>query len=351
MPPTRPSPAPGGPARRAAIGDVARAAGVSVTTVSRVLNDAPDVGAATRERVKRVIADLGFVPSTAARWLSRGQSSVLTVLTTDVALYGYTQIVAGVHEVAEAHSIAVDVRLLPSDTADEVTTRNRLRGVLAPGIGPVIVVDYGPAAHVAAASLADKPDVVALVRSKEAAQAATGPRPPDRVMWLDEYTGMTLATRHLLALGHRTVHHVAVPHGYADERSSGWRETLLQAGSPVPEPISAGWDAASGYRAASVLGTDPTVTAVLCGNDDLALGVMKGLAYLGRTVPGDVSVMGFDGRPETEFYAPALSTVAMDWRGLGRQAAARALEVELPDGDGVRAPYLVPRASTAAAQG
>ncbi len=343
---------------RTSIGDVAQAAGVSVATVSRVLNDAPDVSAATRRRVHKIVDELGFVPHTAARALSKGRSGTVTVVTTHASLYGFSEIISGVLESAEHAGLGVDIRLVPTAPPGPAEVRARLRDVLAPGSGPLVIIDFGPGAHHAVLGARPKSDIVTLVRSEEAAKEVREVLPDSPSLWLDEHIGMALATQHLLSLGHETVHHVAVPAWAEPVRERGWRSTLEREGRPVPQPVVAGWDAASGYRAVGPLVTDPDVTAVLCGNDDLAIGVTKAFEDAGRRVPVDVSIMGFDGRPEGAFLRPALSTVVMDWRGLGRRAGLEAATLAgaapTPDPGALEQdpaphqPYLELRASTAA---
>jgi DNA-binding LacI/PurR family transcriptional regulator len=94
----------------------------------------------------------------------------------------------------------------------------------------------------------------------------------------------------------------------------------VAAGVIPPPPTGKGWDAQAGYDAGRKLARDPGVTANLCGNDDLALGVLRALHHAGRSVPGDVSVIGFDDAPHSQFITPALTTVRLDFQGLGRSA-------------------------------
>src|SRR5436305_1736234 len=103
------------------------------------------------------------------------------------------------------------------------------------------------------------------------------------------------ATRHLIDLGHRTVHHVAGPAGWLDAagRAEGWRAELDRAGRPVPAPLQGDWSARSGYAAGRALAADPDVTAVFCANDHLALGLLRAFHEAGRQVPAEVSVVGF----------------------------------------------------------
>jgi DNA-binding LacI/PurR family transcriptional regulator len=121
------------------------------------------------------------------------------------------------------------------------------------------------------------------------------------------------------------VHYVAIPASTgtrltAAPRAEGWRQALRAAGVPPPAPSGKGWDAQAGYGAGKKLARNPDVTAIPCGNDDLALGVLRALHHAGRRVPQDVSVVGFDDAPHSGFVTPSLTTVRMDFRGLGRAA-------------------------------
>jgi DNA-binding LacI/PurR family transcriptional regulator len=139
-------------------------------------------------------------------------------------------------------------------------------------------------------------------------------------VWTDDRAAARDATRYLLELGHRTVHYLAIPSSTSlvGQRTVGWTEALREAGRPVPEPVEAGWTPLSGYDAArALLDRDPEVTAILCGNDDLAAGTLRAARESGFDVPGRLSVVGFDDAPVSAFLAPALSTVRLDFVGLG----------------------------------
>jgi DNA-binding LacI/PurR family transcriptional regulator len=139
---------------------------------------------------------------------------------------------------------------------------------------------------------------------------------------VDNAAGAALATRYLLELGHRTVHHIAGPASWLDaqERVDGWRGALAQAGAPPPEPLAGDWSAASGYRIGRQIADNADITAVFCGNDHMALGLLRALSEQGRQVPGDVSVVGFDDIPESAYFLPPLTTVRQDFGELGRRA-------------------------------
>ena len=170
---------------------------------------------------------------------------------------------------------------------------------------------------------------------------------------IDQSTGAVLATQHLLELGHERVAHVTGPDDWieAAQRRSGWlRAHEERAVLPGPE-LTGDWSAASGYRAGRRLAEDPATTAVFVANDNMALGVLRAMHEGGRSVPGDVSVVGFDDVPEAAYFWPALTTVSQDFTTAGRCAvdlALRALGGETAPAADLIAPTLVVRDSTAA---
>ncbi|MDX3187017.1 LacI family DNA-binding transcriptional regulator [Streptomyces sp. MN03-5084-2B] len=302
--------------RKVSIRDVARVAGVSHQTVSRVINAHPRVTGDTRERVQRAIEELGFRPSRAATALAGGQAKAVTVLVSDTTLYGYGAALQGIEEAAREAGYAVGVCALASVAPEMLTATVTRAG--DPGAGALIVIAWDQAGIRALRAVPPGVPVVALSEAS-AAPADTG-CPTIR---LDDGTAAARATRYLLELGHRTVHHVAIPSSSGrSDRIRGWRQALTEAGVPVPEPIHASWTPRSGYEAGRNLAADAGVTAVLCGNDDLALGVMRAVHEAGRRVPEDVSVVGFDDVPQAAYYTPALTTVRQDFAGLGRDGFA-----------------------------
>jgi DNA-binding LacI/PurR family transcriptional regulator len=160
-----------------------------------------------------------------------------------------------------------------------------------------------------------------------AVQVGRDPQRP--TVWVDQEAGAALATRHLLALGHPTVHHVAGPEDSLEARGRilGWRRELLAAGAVVPDVLHGDWWPSAGYAAGRELairirngGADGTdVTAVFLANDQMALGLLNALHGAGVSVPGDVSVVGFDDVPEAAYYTPPLTTVRQDFAELGRR--------------------------------
>jgi DNA-binding LacI/PurR family transcriptional regulator len=165
--------------------------------------------------------------------------------------------------------------------------------------------------------------------------------------------GAAAATRYLLSLGHQAVYHVAGPSSCLDakERVDGWRQAMREAGAPEPAVLAGDWSAASGYELGGQLAAEPGLTAIFCGNDTMALGVVRALAERGLRVPDDVSIVGFDDVPEAGFYLPPLTTVRQDFGEVGRQALSTLVDRmsgAIPAGPRVRvAPLLIVRASAA----
>lgn len=297
--------------RSVSIRDVAKAAGVSYQTVSRVINGNSYVRESTRDRVQAAIAELGFRPNSAARALASGENRSLTVVTSNTTLYGYAATLQGIEEAARAAGFSVGVSVLESP--DEQHVRAAVDRA-ADSAGSAIVIAFDEAGVLALQAIPEGLPVAAAVETP-----ASPPPPGQPWVWIDDEEAARSATRYLLDLGHRAVHYVAIPSTtHASRRAAGWRAALDQAGVQAPEPVGAGWDAMAGYQAGRRLARDPGVSAVLCGNDDLALGVIRAMHEAGRAIPETVSVVGFDNAPQSAFYTPSLTTVRLDFAGLGR---------------------------------
>jgi DNA-binding LacI/PurR family transcriptional regulator len=289
--------------------DVARLARVSHQTVSRVLNDHPNVRAETRSRVLAAIAELGYRPNSAARTLVTRRSQTLGVVSFDTTLYGPASMLYGIERAARAADYFVSIVSLRSiDQRTLLEAVGRLQDQAVEGI--VVIAPQTALADALGTAAAGVPLV-------GAASASTAGVP---TVGIDQRLGGELATRHLLELGHRTVHHVAGPMDWLDAtgRLEGWRRELERAAAPVPDPISGDWSSHSGYLAGHRLAADPSVTAVFCANDHMALGLLRAFHEAGRSVPGDISVVGFDDMPETSYFTPPLTTVRQDFGELGR---------------------------------
>jgi DNA-binding LacI/PurR family transcriptional regulator len=322
--------------------DVARLAGVSHQTVSRVLNEHPNVRPLTRDKVLAAIRELAYRPNAAARTLVTRRTHTLGVISFDTMLYGPASMLYCFERAAhDAYFVAV-ASLPALDRGSMLYAVDRFLGQ---GVEGIVVI---ATEETAVAALAHVPPEVPLVA------LGCGTRAPVTSVAIDNTAGAAGATRYLLSLGHKTVHHVAGPASCLDaaERLDGWRAALVEAGVVVPDVLAGDWSAASGYERGGRLASVPGVTAVFCSNDTMALGVMRALTERGLRVPADVSVVGFDDVPEAGFYLPPLTTVRQDFAQLGRQALNTLVDRmsgALPPGPRVVRvePELVVRASAA----
>ena len=320
--------APAAPARRAAsIWDVARAAGVSHQTVSRVINGSSRVREETRRLVLDAIDALEFRPNRTAQALAGGPVRAVTVLTSDNALFGVAMTLRGIEREARRAGYAVGISILEPDAAH--TAQDVVGRVVQAG-NAVAVIAFDAASMRALRLLPAQFPVAAAIELPEEGDLVPG-RPQ---VWTDDRAAAAEATRYLLELGHRTVHHIAIPSSTSPlgQRARGWRDALRAAGRPVPEPVVGGWIPRAGYEAARAMVANPEVTAILCGNDDLAVGVLRAAREAGRPVPGSLSVVGFDDGPQAAYLTPALTTVRLDFEGLGRACFALLRRLLEPDG-------------------
>jgi DNA-binding LacI/PurR family transcriptional regulator len=299
-----------GQSSRPLLTDVARLAGVSHQTVSRVLNDHPNVSPQTRASVTAAIRRLGYRPNAAARMLASGRANTLGVISFDTTLFGPASMLYGIERAAHpAYSVAVaSLESIGSESLLEAVDR-----FLGQGVAGIIVIAPETSAVAALGAVAADIPLVAV---------GCGAGAPVASVSIDNRAGAARATGHLLELGHETVYHVAGPGNWLDaqHRVAGWRDALHAASAPEPDLLRGDWSARSGYEAGHVLAGIPAATAVLCANDPMALGVLRALAERGRHVPGDVSVVGFDDIPEAAFLLPPLTTVRQDFGELGRRA-------------------------------
>ncbi|MFE7845855.1 LacI family DNA-binding transcriptional regulator [Microbacterium sp. NPDC057407] len=322
--------------RRVSMADVAAAAGVSGQTVSRVVNDSPRVDPATRARVERAMTELGYRPHRAARALRTGRTHTIGLLASTLATVGNSRMLQALADAAATRGYALTVVTLGAEP-DVAAAFERLS---EQGVDGTVVLNEATAA-VRDASL-DRGARLVVVDS-----------PPDdrfAIVQTAHASGARAAVEHLLALGHETVHHVGGPSDSyaAAERERGWREALRDAGRTVPDVARGDWGAASGAVVATELARGGA-TAVFCANDQMALGVLGGLADLGLDVPRDVSVVGFDDVADAAHYRPPLTTVRQDFDGLAERAVARlvhAIETGETGGTEVVEPALVVRRST-----
>ncbi|MDY0908678.1 LacI family DNA-binding transcriptional regulator [Microbacterium sp. CFBP9034] len=313
----------GGRRRAASMADVARHAGVSSQTVSRVSNGLTNVDESTRERVLASMRTVGYRPNGAARALKYGRFHTVGVIMFTLETLGNVRTLDAIATEAAAADYTVTLMPVPDPTMGAVSgAYRRLSEQAVDGI--IIIFE---------ASLLDRVEItlppglpVVVIDSNAGSGFA--------VVDTDQAQGARLATEHLLSLGHRQVWHIAGPTSSfsAGHRADSWRTTLEAAGITPPPLIHGDWTTESGHRAALELAARDDVTAIFAANDQMALGAMKALHELGRDIPSDVSVVGFDDMDESRAFWPPLTTVHQNFRAVGRIAMERLLaQIEDPD--------------------
>jgi DNA-binding LacI/PurR family transcriptional regulator len=295
------------------IRDVARLAGVSYQTVSRVLNNSESIRPSTKQRVLEVIAEIGFRPNQAARALVTSKSRTLGVLSAQTAHYGPATSLQAIETAArEAGYMISTANLVSSDYESIVENIEYLTNQLVEGL-----VVISPQVKVFDA-IKDLDITIPLVTLD-----STG-RDAPRSLSVDQISGARQATRYLIDLGHKEIVHLAGPQDWieAEARMQGFLEEINEAELRTHPPILGDWTAEFGYHVGRELLLYRDFTAVFAANDQMALGLLHAFREAGLDVPGDVSVVGFDDIPEARHYWPPLTTVHQDFSEIGRRAVA-----------------------------
>lgn len=325
--------------RNVGVRDVAALAGVSRQTVSRVLNDHPDVAAETTARVRAAMDELGYRMNNAARALGTRRSHTLGILASDTLLYGPSRSIAAIEASARDAGYWVSAAFAESGDADAVTAA--VEHLVAQGVEGIVVVT--PHARTLQTLEALRVGVPVLTLQS----AGHGPRG----LSVDQIAGARLAVAALADAGHTRIAHLAGPAHWleAELRADGFAAEIEARGLESGVVLEGDWTARSGYEAAIAV-RDAGVTAVFAANDQMALGLIGGLHEAGVAVPGDISIVGFDDVPDAAYYWPQLTTVRQDFEELARRAVA-----SLTGGSGGAAsalppvePVLVARRSVAA---
>jgi DNA-binding LacI/PurR family transcriptional regulator len=298
--------------KRTTLYDVASRSGVSYQTVSRVINEHPNVSEETRQRVMDAIRELNYRPNKAAQSLVTRRSHTLAVITFGTIHYGPAQMVANVERAAKALGYNLTITSI-SDVSPKQIRRaiDSLSMRLVDGIvmiTPILGAEYD--------------ELVPLFGGIPFVQIDTLREANTPSVVIDQYYGSQLATQHLIDLGHR---HICEISGHlhwfgAVARHESWRATLENAGLSAGMSVEGDWTAASGYTATRRLLTQGAeFTAIVAGNDQMALGAIRALHEHGLRVPEDVSIVGFDDIPEAAYFEPPLTTVRQRFDVLGQQ--------------------------------
>jgi LacI family transcriptional regulator len=301
------------------INDIARLAGVSKATVSRVLNHKPDVDPATRERVMRIVEEQSFVPSITATGLAGGQSRLIGVLVPEFTWPFISDIMRGVAEVVGLTSYELVLYSIKnrrrennnSDILDHILATKLTSGLLA-------IMPGQPSKYVAQLHKYGLPTVMIDDQNE-----------PGDIPWVgtDNRHGAYMATRHLIELGHQRIAHIQglQRHLCSRERYEGYCQAMQEAGLPLdPQLVFEGDFIQSVGRAAAhqffALPAEQRPTAIFAAADLMAYGVMSAAEECDIQIPRDVALVGFDGLESSAHVKPALTTVQQPFQEMGRRA-------------------------------
>src|SRR5579859_3604332 len=331
---------------RATIRDIASAAGVSIATVSRVMNDRPDVAPETRDAVLRVVREFGFTTNRSARGLSGGRTGLVGITLPIVHAAYFAFILSGASEALYEQDLRAVLCPTQHQHEREVTLLDRLMHGTTDGA--LLLLPSESNEELKALQGRGYPFVVVDPRTKldEGIPAVSAAHA----------SGAMAATEHLLSLGHRRIGAITGPQVWmaSEERLNGYHAALVAAGiAPDPALVrESNFEIDAGHAAALELldSADPP-TAIFAFNDNVAVGTFRAAAERGLRVPDDLSVVGFDDAEQAAIVTPALTTVRQPLAEMGRMAVSllsrlldhqrlEALHVEL-------ATKLVVRASTA----
>jgi LacI family transcriptional regulator len=309
---------------RATIKEVASAAGVSTQTVSRVINDRPDVSPETRKRVQDIIDRLGYQPSALARSLIRQRSYTLGVVTAGLKYIGPSRTLSGITSAAEAAGYSLLLKELPHFDANNVVPI--FQELISRHVDGIIwaVPEIGENRNwVNKLSLDLEIPIVYLTMN---------PQEKISVVSINNYLGGQLATSHLLEQGYRHIGHISGPLDWweARERMAAWRDVLKSAGLQATDEhwVEGNWSSASAAQAVGKLFNQyPQMDAIFVANDQMALSVMQYACRTGLTIPRDLGVVGFDDIPESAFFWPPLTTVQQDQYNVGEVVVEEIIKI------------------------
>lgn len=301
---------------RANIYDVAKLAGVSHMTVSRVLNGHPNIRDTTRKRVDDAIAQLQYQRSATARALAMRSAMRLGVLVDNPVEYGPNSMLHSFE--TAAHEAGYTVGSFTTTDEGTLSIEAALQGLLEQDIdGLCVIAPRESSLKTLQAHPTTVPKILLIPATIPEVSTAS----------VDQYAGASVVVEHLIDLGHTRIAHLGGPSDWFDarERERAWRDAVTQAGLEAAEYAEGDWTADCGYTWAKQADLDG-FTAVFAANDQMALGVIHGLAERGVAVPAQVSVVGFDDVPDSSHYLPPLTTVRQDFVALGELAVRLLVE-------------------------
>src|SRR6266498_2171324 len=309
---------------RATIKEVASVAGVSTQTVSRVINERPDVSPETRRRVQAVVKELSYQPSALARSLISQRTHTLGVVTAGLRHIGPSRTLSGITSAAEEAGYSVLLKELPSYDTEDITPifqaflSRHVDGIIwaVPEVGENRKWVNNPPADI---------EVPLVYLTMEARNNLS-------IVTMDNYLGGRMAMSHLLEQGYRKIAHICGPLDWWEsrQRMAAWRDALTEAGleSDDSHCVEGNWSSASGALAMEKLFDQyPAMDSIFVANDQMALGAMQFFAEKRMRIPEDIGMVGFDNIAESAFFSPALTTVQQDQNHVAKIAIAELIKI------------------------
>ena len=309
---------------RSTIKEVASVAGVSTQTVSRVINDRPDVSSETRKRVQDVIGKLGYRPSALARSLISQRSYTLGVVIAGLKYIGPSRTLSGIASAAEEAGYSLLLKELPKFDANGIAPI--FQALLSRHVDRIIwaVPEIGENRKWVNNSPFDVGVPIVYLTMK--------PQENIPVVSIDNYAGGQMAVSHLLEQGYRNIGHIAGPLEWweARQRMAAWKDTLKDSGFEVRDNqwAEGNWSSASAVQAVEKLFEQyPEMDSIFVANDQMALSVLKAVIEKGLRIPEDIGIVGFDNIPESAYFWPALSTIQQDQYDIARVAVEEMIKI------------------------
>jgi DNA-binding LacI/PurR family transcriptional regulator len=300
--------------RKATIKQVAKASGVSTQTISRVLNERPDVAPETRLRILQVIHEMGYTPSALARGMIRQRSFTIGVMFSKLSLNGGSITLDAIFAEADRLGYTLLLKELPNPDSDG--SERLLRSLIDYHVDGIIWAVPKTGNHPQLTQMDFPVPVVFVNTSSGSAQT---------VVSLDYFKSGYLATRHLIDQGYQNIAHISGPSEWwsARECKRGWEKSLRDAHRAVPAQAYAhgDWSPMTGCQAASRLFSQyPEVDAIFVANSQMALGILYEASRRRRKIPAELGIVALDDTSEADFFCPPLTIVAQDYAMLGRTA-------------------------------
>lgn len=291
--------------------DVATHSGVSHQTVSRVLNGHKSVTEKTRKKVLKSVKELGYRPNLTARALVTGKTATIGVLSHDTTLFGPASTLHSVQSAARENGYRTTIYSLKSEDSESIVSG--ISELINDGVDGIVIIAPQIRGTKEVSNVIGNFPAVLVENESSAALPSVN---------VDQLYGAFELTRHLISLGHKTIAHISGPKDWYEtsKRIQGFKKALSENKLENSFIWEGDWSARSGYELTKKIIKNKKITAIFAGNDAMALGALKALSEADLNVPNDMSLVGFDDLPESQFLTPALTTAKQDFHAVGDQA-------------------------------